>query len=104
MYVSVPRNYDGVAFKKEERPPQTEETKCTEPQLSEAECEKTVMACEECDSEQKNPLSCILRALRKKDKSGFDSEDFLLIAIIALLVGNEGNEDILLILAMLLLM
>ena len=36
-------------------------------------------------------------------KAGFDADDFLLIGLIALLMGKEGNEDIVLILALLLL-
>ena len=48
-------------------------------------------------------MTCLLTALRDRGKSGFDTEDFLLIGLIALLLGKEGNEDIILVLAMLLL-
>lgn len=54
-------------------------------------------------SEEKNPLSCLLSAFNKKGNGGFDSEDFLILGLIALLIGKQGNEDILLILALLLL-
>ena len=100
MYVSVPKNYGGVAFKKEEKPPSNSE--CIKPALPKEE--KPCATCENCGEKQKNPLTCLFGAIRGRGKSGLDSEDFLLIALIALLVGGEGNEDILLILAMLLLM
>ncbi len=51
----------------------------------------------------KNPLTCLFEALRGRGEAGFDLEDFLLIGLIVLLMGKEGNEDIVLILAMLLL-
>lgn len=56
-----------------------------------------------CHAENKNPLTCLFEALRGRKKSGFDADDFLLIGLIALLMGKEGNEDIVLILALLLL-
>lgn len=113
MYVSVPKNYSGVAFpraeqkqplpeKREQEPPHFEEKNCDEPKQKESDV-SLPPHCEKCCGEQKNPLSCLLSALRGKGEGGFDSEDFMLIALIALLVGREGNEDILLILAMLLL-
>lgn len=112
MYVSVPKNYSGIAFghsSREETPEACE--KCEElphlpePSNNEERCENEhthPKQCEKCENE-KNPLSSLLGALRGRGKSGFDNEDFLLIGLIALLVGREGNEDILLILAMLLL-
>ena len=42
-------------------------------------------------------------AINEFEKAGFDADDFLLIGLIALLMGREGNEDIVLILALLLL-
>ncbi len=110
----MPKNYSGVAFprteqkpppppeKCEQEPPQSEEKICDVPQEKKSEI-ALPKQCEKCYGEQKNPLSCLLSALRGKGEGGFDSEDFMLIALIALLVGREGNEDILLILAMLLL-
>ena len=56
-----------------------------------------------CHAENKNPLTCLFEALRGRKKSGFDADDFLLIGLIALLMGKEGSEDIVLILALLLL-
>ena len=56
-----------------------------------------------CPKENKNPLTCLFEALRGRKKAGFDADDFLLIGLIALLMGKEGNEDIILILALLLL-
>lgn len=56
-----------------------------------------------CRSENKNPLTCLFEALRCRKKSGFDADDFLLIGLIALLMGRSGSEDIVLILALLLL-
>ena len=43
-------------------------------------------------------------ALRGRKKAGFEADDFLLVGMIALLMGKEGSEDIVLILALLLLM
>lgn len=57
-----------------------------------------------CPAKSTNPLTCLFEALRGRKKSGFDADDFLLIALIALLMGKEGSEDIVLILALLLLM
>lgn len=59
--------------------------------------------CTDCRAQNKNPLTCLLHALRNRNKGGFEGEDFLLLGLIVLLLGKEGNEDILLILAMLLL-
>ena len=56
-----------------------------------------------CRAENKNPLTCLFEALRGRKKGGFDADDFLLIGLIALLMGKEGSEDIVLILALLLL-
>lgn len=58
---------------------------------------------EDCPREKKNPLTCLFEALRGRKKAGFDADDFLLVGLIALLIGREGNEDIVLILALLLL-
>ncbi|MBQ8837240.1 MAG: hypothetical protein IJ002_07020 [Clostridia bacterium] len=127
MYVSLPKNYSGTAFSREntpytddrpavpptlpqvppprheKRPPQNED--CEE-KPREHEKEHPKKPCDECGADSKNPISCLLRALRGgrncKD-GGLDTEDFLLIGLIALLIGKEGNEDIIFILAMLLL-
>ena len=56
-----------------------------------------------CRAGNKNPLTCLFEALRGRKKGGFDADDFLLIGLIALLMGKEGSEDIVLILALLLL-
>ena len=131
MYVSVPKNYSGIAFSRENRaqqemprqempltipvpmppsPPQTlrepprakeECRECREPRKEEEKCPSG--GCEDCRTQDKNPLTCLLTALRNRGKAGFDTEDFLLIGLIVLLLGKEGNEDIVLILAMLLL-
>lgn len=118
MYVSVPKNYSGMAFPRENRAqihpdvvhpamplPEIEEPRehpkkepCKEP---EPPCDEP--QCKECRSQDKNPLTCLMHALRNRNKGGFESEDFLLLGLIVLLLGKEGNEDILLILAMLLL-
>ena len=66
--------------------------------------EKGPCDCDSCRAkENKNPLTCLFEALRGRKKAGFDADDFLLIGLIALLMGKEGNEDIVLILALLLL-
>ena len=107
MYVSVPKNYRGMAFSNESNikapptmpvtpPPQKREEACEK----ERKCER----CENCVTKEKNPLTCLFEAFRGRERGGFDTEDFLLIGLIALLVNKEGNEDIVLILAMLLLM
>ena len=117
MYVSVPKNYSGIAFPHSSSPPSpkrpennSEKSCCDAPASPQPSPPPQpppppppAQKCEKCSSNEKNPLSCLLSALRGRGKSGFDTEDFLLIGLIALLVGREGNEDILLILAMLLL-
>lgn len=57
-----------------------------------------------CPAKNKNPLTCLFEALRGRKKAGFEADDFLLVGMIALLMGKEGSEDIVLILALLLLM
>ncbi|MBQ4150517.1 MAG: hypothetical protein IJC81_01775 [Clostridia bacterium] len=100
MYVSVPKNYSGMAFSRENdvKPPPTLPT-LPHPKNDE-KCEKE---CEKCAVKEKNPLSCLFEAFRGKDRGGFDTEDFLLLGLIALMLNKEGNEDIVLILAILLL-
>lgn len=53
---------------------------------------------------EQSPFLRLLGALQNHRQNGLDGEDLLLIGIIALLLGKEGNEDVLLILAMLLLL
>ncbi len=104
MYVSVPKNYRGMAFSQEgniKAPPTMPVT--PPPQKREVLCEKE-QKCEKCGTKEKNPLTCLFEAFRSRERGGFDTEDFLLIGLIALLINKEGNEDIVLILAMLLLM
>ena len=99
----MPKNYSGVAFRDKEKIPLphlpeehvTKEPPCLPPPPE--------MPSEKPKREEKNPLSSILKIFSGREKSGFDAEDFLLIGLIALLLGKEGNEDIVLILAMLLL-
>ena len=77
---------------------------CYEPCAACAEADRP--ACGDappCRAENKNPLTCLFEALRGRKKGGFDADDFLLIGLIALLMGKEGSEDIVLILALLLL-
>lgn len=57
-----------------------------------------------CPAKNKNPLTCLFEALRGRKKAGLEADDFLLVGMIALLMGKEGSEDIVLILALLLLM
>ena len=74
------------------------------PECGRHEPEKDCGDCDGCRAkENKNPLTCLFEALRGRKKAGFDADDFLLIGLIALLMGKEGNEDIVLILALLLL-
>ena len=74
------------------------------PECGRHEPEKDRCDCDGCRAkENKNPLTCLFEALRGRKKAGFDADDFLLIGLIALLMGKEGNEDIVLILALLLL-
>ena len=131
MYVSVPKNYSGIAFSRDGRTPQEmprQEMPMTipvpmppsppqsmhEPPRSREEChecreppareeKESPCTCDDCQKQDKNPLTCLLTALRNRGKAGFDTEDFLLISLIVLLLGKEGNEDIVLTLAMLLL-
>lgn len=158
MYISVPKNYSGNAFRpglagpmpmpvmpaswpasgerrsqmqQTETPvriPQTLPAQPEPPQEPEdsvletenAEANETVPAahisldrddsecrrekCDDCGAKNaKNPLSSLLEMLHGRGNAGFDLEDFLLIGLIVLLMGKEGNEDIVLILAMLLL-
>ena len=110
MYVSVPRNYGGIAFQKDMQkaeakyppslssPKKHGEDKCRE------EIKDTRPACDGCGLKEKNPLSCMMEALRTRKSGGFDAEDILLVGLIVLLLGKEGNEDIVFILAMLLLL
>ncbi len=100
MYVSVPKNYGGVAFSHDKgvKPPPTL------PVTPPPEEKRTGDGCRGCEVKEKNPLSCLLEAFRNREKGGFDADDFLLMGLIALLINKEGNEDIVLILAFLLLM
>ncbi len=108
MYVSVPKNYSGMAFSKEE--PKASPPRQPPPSLpvgerrrEEPPRQSSNKPCEGCKVAQKNPLACMMEALRNRNQSGFDTDDFLLIGLIVLLLGKEGNEDIILTLAMLLL-
>ena len=108
MYVSIPKNYGGVAFQKDIKrteakspPPIIPPKEHTEKRCEE---ENTLSACERCGLKEKNPLSCMMEAFRTRKKGGFDAEDILLVGLIVLLLGKEGNEDIILVLAMLLLL
>lgn len=141
MYVSVPKNYSGVAFAREERAPCSDASRlppnapptgaiplppplpCVPPRMMEPPsgekpepCEKAKEAkeekpspperecCASCgEKERKNPLTCLFEALHRRERNGLDAEDFLLIGLIALLMNKEGNEEIVLILALLLL-
>nr|MBQ5811405.1 hypothetical protein [Clostridia bacterium] len=104
MYVSVPKNYSGVAFRdKEKIEIPRSDTDCKNEEILVKTPKPPQPPSDECKNEEKNPLSGILKILRSREKSGLDTEDFLLIGLIALLIGKEGNEDVLLILAMLLL-
>lgn len=116
MYVGVPKNYGGTAFKSENNikkavkpslPPtlphcvhqvHEEKSKAAEEHSGKKE------ECGTCKSDGKNPLSCLLHALQKGKSSGISTEDFLILGLIALLIGKDGNEDIVFILVMLLLM
>lgn len=124
MYVSVPKNYSGIAFShgspvKRDVPPHPAPSPSSSAPPSpppsppprpeeKAPClpskEEMHTPCEGCKQQEKNPLTCLLTALRDRGKAGFDTEDFLLIGLIVLLLGKEGNEDTVLILAMLLLL
>ena len=120
MYVSIPKNYSGMAFPREAQVlhpdvihPQVTNAEPpmqapSQPHEAEEKCEHTETAppppcCADCNAKEKNPLTCFIRALQGRKKGGFESDDFLLLGLIVLLLGKEGNEDILLILAMLLL-
>lgn len=119
MYVGVPKNYGGTAFKSENSikkavkpslPPtlphcvhQVHEGEKEQRKQTAEQCDKKE-ECGTCKSDGKNPLSCLLHALRKGKSGGIATEDFLILGLIALLIGKEGNEDIVFILVMLLLM
>ncbi len=113
MYVSVPKNYSGMAFRPDvvhpavphhEPPPPPPPAPAKEEAPKAAAPSSEPTECANCHTQNKNPLTCLMQALRNREKSGFSNEDFLLIGLIALLLGKEGNEDILLILTMLLIM
>ena len=120
MYVSVPKNYSGIAFANRDvladmprpdmpHPPAPiplAKPQPPDPPKKEEPCRTSAAPphpCEDCKKQDQNPLTCLLSALRNRGKAGFDTEDFLLIGLIALLLGKDGNEDIILSLAMLLL-
>ena len=125
MYVSVPKNYSGITFAAENgargdlpssptlplpMPPGVPTRPLTPPPTPEppAPCptpeeKKSPPAGKDCQKQDKNPLTCLLTALSERGKSGIDTEDFLLIGLIALLLGKEGHEALVLALALLLL-
>lgn len=112
MYVGVPKNYGGTAFKndrgmkKEQKhvlPPTLPHSTHRVPEREVEQCEKKE-TCENCQNDGSNPISCMLHALRRGKAGGISTEDFLLLGLIALLIGKEGNEDIVFILVMLLLL
>ena len=90
MYVSVPKNYNGIAFQRNEVKKQ--------PLSEQSESEN----CKECKGRDKD-LGCMMDALKSRKGGPLDTEDFLLVGLILLLLGKDGNEDIVLALAMLLL-
>lgn len=108
MYVSLPKNYSGVAFTNGGKRETAEEIKAPPSPLplcdikSERRNGEKKVPCEECGTKEKNPIFCMMEALRTRKNSGFDAEDILLISLIVLLLSKEGNEDVVLILAMLL--
>jgi len=104
LYVSVPKNYSGMAFPREKNAaihpdvvhpaaPPPEPPVQSQPQAQTADCK----------TQEKHPLLSLANALKNRKHGNLDNEDFLLIGLILLLLGKEGNEDVLLILAMLLL-
>lgn len=123
MYVSIPKNYGGIAFSNRDHPladmprpdmpkPHIPTPPPAEPippavQDEKKDCPKEpsepINPCHDCPKKDQNPLSCLFSALRNRGKAGLDTEDLLLIGLIVLLLGKEGNEDIVLSLAMLLL-
>ncbi len=109
MYVGVPKNYGGTAFQRERELPKSSHRTSVpqtlphlEPPSKKENCAESKQ-CKDCSSEDKNPLSCLINAFRRTKSGGIDAEDLLLIGLILLLLGKEGNEDIIIILAMLLL-
>ena len=110
MYVGVPKNYGGTAFgARNVRGESTHEEKLpdTLPHSVQKPAKKLCAEGKECQgecAEDKNPLSCLLSAFKRSKGNGLDTEDLLLLGLIVLLLGKEGNEDIVIILAMLLLM
>ncbi|MBQ6892709.1 MAG: hypothetical protein IJN48_00745 [Clostridia bacterium] len=110
MYVGVPKNYGGTAFQHSKNQEQGQNrhpaVPPTLPHTVPPPAEKLPpkKQCEHCAAEDnKNPLSCLLNAFHRGKSGGLDAEDLLLIGLIALLMGKEGNEDMVFILAMLLL-
>ena len=105
MYVSVPKNYSGNAFS--QPPSQKREPPCLLPSLptppspppKPQTCEEKPQDCEskpqECASK---PQGCA-----PAHKGGFDAEELLLIGLIALLLGREDCQDLVWMLAILLL-
>ena len=109
MYVGVPKNYGGTALRREREIEKIFPRQAMPPTLPHAvqtQREKPHHEnnnCKDCDAKDKNPLSCLLSAFRRTKNGGIDAEDLLLIGLIILLLGKDGNEDIIIILAMLLL-
>lgn len=116
MYVGVPKNYGGTAFQRERELPKSSHRPSVPPTLphavqpprekvhTESEEPRECKECEGCEEKGKNPLSCLINVFRRTKSGGIDTEDLLLIGLIVLLLGKEGNEDIVIILAMLLLL
>lgn len=110
MYVGVPKNYSGTAFQRERPIEKPKEVKAEKRDMfpptlphSVQKTETDVRPQKRCAEADKNPLSCLINAFRSSSDGGITAEDLLLICLIVLLLGKKGNEDIVFILAMLLL-
>ena len=104
MYVSVPKNYSGMAFSREKnaavRPDVVHPSVANEKPMP-TRLPPPIPA--EAEEPKAHPLLALAQALKHRNSAMPSGEDLLLIGLILLLLGKEGNEDILLILAMLLL-
>ena len=106
MYVGVPKNYGGTAFAREKTQGRQPMRSALPPTLPHSMPNPEKEVCPEkpgCDKGEKNPIACLINAFKGTKDGAVGAEELLLICLIVLLIGKKGNEDIVFILAMLLL-
>ena len=103
MYVSVPKNYSGMAFSRERNAAVHPDVVHPAVESEKPMPQRILPPPAETESKETHPILSLAHALKKRNGATPSGEDLLLIGLILLLLGKEGNEDVLLILAMLLL-